>query len=457
MGLAVGGASLTVASLVAEPPAGNTPPSAPQVTAPVAAADLAVSEAPVGVAAMPDTQDIGAAPRVEAPQVEVTQPMFDTTSAAVPTAEVVAEVLTAPDAALNAPELSASAEEPVLPNPQSLAPQAPDNEADLLVSTTPAAAPEPEAVVALIEDAPIQTPTVDIPVPTPTPQPDIMNNETAPQVTTAPAVTSLLDADSTGASMPTGVGSVKVNRIASQATEQAEPAADETAIPDDAPAIVRYAAAFENAENKPLMSIILLDDGLMKSATMALKTLPFSVTVVIDPSTTDAAELMAAYRAAGIEVGVRSSLPAGAGPSDVEVAFEATFGTLDQSVLLFDAGEGGLQNDRAVIDQALSILATDGRGLVSVSSGLNSAIREAGKLGVPAGVVYYDLDGQGQDARVIRRFMDQAAFRARQESGVILLARIRPETISALQLWGTANRSGQVALAPVSALLTQQK
>ena len=64
-----------------------------------------------------------------------------------------------------------------------------------------------------------------------------------------------------------------------------------------------------------------------------------------------------------------------------------------------------------------------------------------------------DLDAEGQDARVIRRFLDQAAFRARQESGVVMLGRVRPDTISALILWGTANRAGQVALVPVSAVL----
>jgi len=51
--------------------------------------------------------------------------------------------------------------------------------------------------------------------------------------------------------------------------------------------------------------------------------------------------------------------------------------------------------------------------------------------------------------------MDQAAFKARQESGVVLLGRVRPDTISALNLWGNANRAGQVAMAPVTAVLGQ--
>ena len=54
----------------------------------------------------------------------------------------------------------------------------------------------------------------------------------------------------------------------------------------------------------------------------------------------------------------------------------------------------------------------------------------------------------------MRRFLDQAAFRAGQEeAGVIMMGRVRPDTISALLLWGLQDRASRVALAPVSALL----
>ena len=115
------------------------------------------------------------------------------------------------------------------------------------------------------------------------------------------------------------------------------------------------------------------------------------------------------------------------------------------------------QSGQSPGEQAMEGLAEDGRGLVTVSKGLNTALRAAEQANVPAGVIFRDLDSEGQDARVIRRFLDQAAFRARQESGVLLLARVRPNTISALVLWGTANRAGQVAVAPVSAVLSAQQ
>ncbi len=218
----------------------------------------------------------------------------------------------------------------------------------------------------------------------------------------------------------------------------------------------RFAAAHDNSDGKPLLSVVLIDDGAMPGASAALAGLPFPVTIALDPGAPDAAAKMAAYRAAGVEVAALISLPRGAAPSDVEVAFAAYFAALPEAVLVLDSGEVGLQSDIEVTRQAMEILAADGRALVSVSQGLNQAMREAERAQVPAAVVYRDLDSEGQDARVIRRFLDQAAFRARQQSGVVLLGRVRPDTISALILWGTANRAGQVSVAPVSAVLLAQ-
>ena len=54
---------------------------------------------------------------------------------------------------------------------------------------------------------------------------------------------------------------------------------------------------------------------------------------------------------------------------------------------------------------------------------------------------------------MIRRFLDNAAFRARNEDGVIVLARARAETLEALQEWSLGNRAQTVTLAPISAVL----
>ena len=68
-----------------------------------------------------------------------------------------------------------------------------------------------------------------------------------------------------------------------------------------------------------------------------------------------------------------------------------------------------------------------------------------------------NFDGKGQTAVVIRRFLDQAAFKASQEGGVIMVGRLREETLAALLVWGLQDRAGSVALAPVSAVIAAKQ
>ena len=218
---------------------------------------------------------------------------------------------------------------------------------------------------------------------------------------------------------------------------------------------MQFAAPFDNPEGKPLLSVILLDDGAISGMAAVLAGVPFPVTVAINPADADAAARMQTYREMGIEVLAIANMPQGAQPSDVEVTLESVFGTLPQAVGLLDLADGGVQSSAAVTGQTLARLGADGRGLVVISGGLNPALRAAATAQVPAAEVSRDLDGDGQDAGTIRRFLDNAAFQARQQSGIILLARLKPETISALILWGTENRAAQVALAPISAVLSQ--
>lgn len=455
LGVVVGGTGLTVASLVTDQPAGNAPPETPQVSAPATSA----SEDQTPVLQL----DPDVAPTMTAPDVETTSGLeivndlgespetptpviADTASAAVPETSEVSDELTAPAEGADLPD-DPALEEPVLPNPQSIAPQVPVTEQDVDVSTAPAALPEP--IVVAVPEPVEEAVTLDIPVPQPAPvEPAaIIVDDPEPE---APVATVIEDAPVIAA--PTGLpaGDASVGRIRLGSDEP------ETASTSTGSALETYGTAFDQPDGKPLMGVILMDDGNMNGGSAAVASLPFPVTVVLDPAAEGASDRLAAYRAAGIEVGVQSQLPDGATPVDVDVALEATFKALAETVLLLDAGDGGLQNDRAVTAQAMDRLAQDGRGLVTVSKGLNMALRAAEQAEVPARIIFRDLDANGQDARVIRRFLDQAAFRARQNSGVLLLARVRPDTISALVLWGTANRAGQVALAPASAILLGQ-
>ena len=456
----------------------------------------------------PDGEAAIVARNVPAPVgAEPTAPRADTDPLDEPEVSSIEGSMAAPDAP-DVAGVAAQPVDPVLPNPQSLAPQTPVNEADLSVSTAPAqpriivvpseddveiATDQPAAddqsdeffVVDLGADAPVEVDVADeeVAVMADTPEPVVPDAPVqAPNAEIVPADDEPQTEDM-AAQVDAPAEQPEDEVLAAVEPEQTQPRLQlqggDNALPgnSDSGVIVRrpdggdatdagadavtdaltlYAAPAGDNGSKPLMSIVLIDDGTMSAAAAALFGLPFPVTIALDPATENVGELMTTYRASGYEVAVMAKLPEGATPQDVEVTFESVFAALPETIAVLDVGDGGLQSSRDVTEQAMDILAAQGRGFVTVSQGLNMAGRAAEQSGVPAAVVYRDLDRDDQDTRVVRRFVDQAAFRARQESGVVLVGRVRPDTISALILWGTANQDDQVAIAPLSAVLTAQ-
>ena len=234
-------------------------------------------------------------------------------------------------------------------------------------------------------------------------------------------------------------------------------AEEETAAPAaSTPAIVRNAARFESTGAEPLMAVVLLDEGASRTDLGDLKNLPFAITFVVDVTMPDAAEAVQFYRQAGAEVVVQVPLPAGATPADVETNLQAYQPLLDQAVAVMIPGASGFQTPGDGATQLAVILREDGLGLITLPQGLNTGHKAALRGGVAAGLIFRELDNDGQSGAVIRRFMDNAAFKARQNKGVILLGHARAETIQALIEWSLGNRAKSVALAPVSVVLQDQ-
>lgn len=220
------------------------------------------------------------------------------------------------------------------------------------------------------------------------------------------------------------------------------------------PALSRNAVAFEPTGDQPRLAFLLIDSGAQDRSEIGdLGNLPFPVTVAVDASAPDAEEALAFYREQGAEVVLEVPLPAGATATDVAVTMEAYAPLLDQAVAVLVEPDLDFQSlgDGAV--QLAANLADSGHGLVSFPAGLNTGHKAAIKEGVRAGLVFRDLDAEGQNASVIRRFLDNAAFKARGEEGVIVVGRTRPETIQALLEWSLGTRADSVTLAPVSAVL----
>lgn len=411
----------------------------------------------------------GDAPQVDSPQAD------DLTAAEAAGADTPSipqtgqvEGLSDPAEAGEGASVAVDTDAPVQPNLQTDAPQAPLSETELSISTDPAqpAAPQvPDTPTAFAEDAPpdaTETPSAEAPVPNtsePTPAPQ------APEVAETPADPNPSPEQS--AALPStqdpaiDTGRPTIGRPANSLVDRApsangaEDGVEESAA--DGPPIQAYAAPFENPEDKPLMSIVLIDEGADLTGgsvgLAALQSFPYPLTFAVKALLADATDRMAEYRAQGFEVAALLDLPAGATASDTEVTLSAAMDAVPEAVAVMEGTGIGLQETRDASDQVAAAVLATGHGLILQSKGLNTAQKLAAREGVPTGLIFRDFDSAGQTPTVIRRFLDQAAFRARQEGGVIMVGRVRPDTISALLLWGLQDRAERVALAPVSAVL----
>ncbi|UOA27540.1 divergent polysaccharide deacetylase family protein [Pseudosulfitobacter sp. DSM 107133] len=405
-----------------------TEAGAPKVPEPAADDVAALSDAGTDTPVRPET---GGTSGIDAPET--------------PTAEGSVEVQT---------------DAPVLPSPQAALPSQPDTD-ELSISTEPAQPPAPEVAAdsgfesvspeaqaeAPAATAQVEPPVSDAPATAPAGvQEPASDDSPVAQEDTAP--TPLLEQR---------VGSL-VDRDEPPASDPAPAAAAPELKPIDAYAYVPDIEVVD--PDKPMMSIVLIDNGAdLSGGTVglaALRSFPYPLSFAIDANLPDAAERSAAYRAEGLEVLAMIDLPAGATPADAEVSIAAALNAVPQAIGVLEGTGTGFQADRALSDQVVSILGSDGYGIVMQSKGLNTAQKLAVRDGVPAATVFRDFDSADQTPTVIRRFLDQAAFRAGQEGGVIMLGRVRPDTISALLLWGLQDRAERVALTPVSALLKAQ-
>ena len=368
--------------------------------------------------------------------------------------------------AVETPEVAATANPPAIPSAPAALPVVPQNGAEpVTIDQTPPPSPAPEETeVATLE-------------PEPEPEPESAAL-TLPEVTDTPAESeeenpfenSPIAVEGDEDALPRALPRIAaLPQIGGEQTTQSNTIVGKRVLPltdrDDEPVaadapvetvpgkpIEAFAASFENPESKPLMSIILIDDEGAFGAE-ALQDFPYPISFAVSPSDPDATEKMARHRAAGFEVLALADLPEAASAQDAEVSLAVWLDTLPETVGILEGTETGIQGNRKLADQVAAIAGGTGRGLITQDNGLNTVQKLAARNGIPSGVVFRDIDGARQDPKIMRRFLDQAAFRAGQEGTVVMLGRVRPETISALLLWGLEDRGSRVAMAPISAVM----
>ncbi len=208
-------------------------------------------------------------------------------------------------------------------------------------------------------------------------------------------------------------------------------------------------------DDRPLMAIILIDTGEYNIGPEALASFPYPISFAIDPLREDALEAAEMYRSKGFELLVTADLPEGGDASLAEIALAPTIDSIPGAVGILEGTNGGLQGNMELAEAVLKMVEDTGNGLVLRAKGLNAAQQQADGRDLPVATLFRDFDATGQNATVIRRFLDQAAFKARQEGSVIMVGRLRPATISALLLWGLQDRATSVVLTPVSTIWEQ--
>ncbi|WP_289150158.1 polysaccharide deacteylase family 2 protein [uncultured Salipiger sp.] len=372
-----------------------------------------------------------------------------------------AEAVSGADAITIEPTLDDTPPETVTELDAPVAPDAPDTAPEPVVATadTPqrgeATSPVPEVPEA--EASPeLATDTAEPPMPAPY---EIAPSEPEPEPAAVPEVVVLPQTEGeTRPAIGTPAGSL-IGRDGTGPSDRLPSIGEDTAAPAGSAGGLRPLDVFSAPSNltpgEPHMSIVLIDDGSGPLGPETVGEFPFPVSFALSPSHPDAIGAARAYREEGFEVLTMASAPEGAQASDVEISLEGALGAVPEAIGVLEAPGDGLQATREISDQAARFLHASGHGLVMLPKGLNTGQALALREGVPSATVFRDFDGEGQDPRVMRRFLDQAAFKARQEGPVVMLGRLRADTVSALLLWGLQDRASSVELVPVSAILRE--
>lgn len=445
--------------LVPEPQPAPAASATPQVAAPAADDGPALTERspaaiPEGQAKAPD------APAMATPETAVPAPADESAVPVPPPGEAVLPDLSPaePDSAAPAPVVPDTAAAPAAPvtgfakptsrMPQIIAPAAPEAGAEAPITPAPEAAPETgTALLPPASTAPAGN------------KPRILTPGTRRTTENGPIIIDVAPQQPVGAAPQVGFGQkvpgVQVNRLPRIGDAVAEPAPDAAAA-GDAPetAVTRYRATFENADKKPVIALVLIDDGTAASAEPeALGEIGAPVTVALDPESTGASVLAQTHRLAGDEVAIlMPAMPQGATPSDLEVSYQAYVQTLPETVALVVTPNSPLQNDRMMAQHMAALLMTDGRGLATSAKGLNPARQAAERARLPYAGITRSLDEAGGDEAAILRLLDRAAFDASRGEPVVVMGHASPATVSAIKAWNAAG-GHEAILGPLSAVL----
>ena len=313
--------------------------------------------------------------------------------------------------------------------------------------------PSVESMLALPESPPLP----DIPMETAARTTKAAGQTTAATATSRPAITAA----------PTSVAGAD-NRPAALA------AAEPTLYPLNLPAWRRHARPFDINDPRPRIAIIIVGLGPLHGATSAaISQLPAEVTLSFDPYDQALPEWIGLAHAIGHEVMLDlptgDEVPMGAGGSvPLTISLDGSARpaeSADLQRLDWVAGRAGGYVGLAASNAALTGSAADRgavlqamgrRGLLLLDTNPGDAgLRGISAFGLPRVTVDLDIDRRA-DTHSVDAQLAALEARARQTGFAVGIAKGYPVTIERLAVWSRGLQEKNLALAPVSAVASQQ-
>ncbi|QHQ34732.1 divergent polysaccharide deacetylase family protein [Algicella marina] len=230
-----------------------------------------------------------------------------------------------------------------------------------------------------------------------------------------------------------------------------EPLSAGTALSDNA-------VSFSDTGDRPLMAIILQDDGSAEALRQGLLALSAPITFGVTANLSGATRIAEDYNSKGYEVvavmpNQGQVVERGSDPSAFRELIGGVLNAVPPSTGLMDRIDGPLPRDRALVQAALDSLTVTGHGLLTHrGTGLNQVNQQADAAGVASAVVYRVID-EDKDPQAIAQSLDRAVLEASKTGSVIVVGRVQPETVTTLYSWLFGPGAKSVTIAPVSAIL----
>lgn len=225
-------------------------------------------------------------------------------------------------------------------------------------------------------------------------------------------------------------------------------------------AIATHAAPFTGDLTQSLMSIILIDEGDAPDLRAGLITLTAPITFGVTAGIENATAVSGDYRQNGFEVVL--ALPSdgayglnGATEIDaVENLIANAVNEIPVATAVIDPIGSPLPQNRRLTGAVLDALKVTGHGLLTYrGGGLNNVPLIADEVGVPSEIVFRVIDEEPGSANIALS-LERAVLDASRGGSVIVVGRLRGETVTTLVSWLLGSGAREVSIAPVSTVLS---